>query len=87
MNEIQRIILEIWELESKWDEMHDPQFTWYGNMTFRKLHTLEEMQDSIRLSDRIRKSKQELRGKIGLLKYIWFFHAPLSFYESLNPRE
>lgn len=41
MKEELKIIFELWELEREWENIADPQFNWYGNMTFHKPNDIE----------------------------------------------
>lgn len=72
------IIFEIWELEEQWKNLHDPQMNWYGNMTYRRL-SYPEMERSVRISNKIKDLKKELKREIGWQQYIKFLIAPIRF--------
>lgn len=85
MNRTLEIIFEIWELERKWNEIYQPQFTWYGNMSYRKV-PYSEMERSIRIVDRQNELKKALRKRIGWWNYIKFCIAPIPFVEKLRAK-
>lgn len=75
------LILSIWDLQEKWRKLNDPQFNWYGNMTFKRLNMIE-MAESVRISDNEKQVRKLLRKEIGLWNYIKFCISPLRFYKN-----
>jgi len=78
------IIFKLWHLEEEWNKIADPQFTWYGNMTFHKPND-EELYRMIDIQDQQYELKKELRQKIGIWNYIKYSINPLKFTKSFKP--
>ena len=86
MNKELEIIFKLWDLEEEWERIADPQFTWYGNMTFHKPNDVELFR-MVAIQDEEKKLEKELRQKIGLWNYLKYTINPLKFTKSLptNP--
>lgn len=83
MKEELKIIFELWELEREWENIADPQFNWYGNMTFHKPNDIELFR-LVEIQNKQKKLKKELREKIGFFNYIKYIINPLKFVKSLT---
>lgn len=71
MERARDVIFQIWDLEREWNELHDPQWTWYGSMTFRRL-PMHLMKRSVEITRRAKRLRFILRKEIGWLKYLHF---------------
>lgn len=82
MKEELKIIFELWKLEEEWNKIAGPQFTWYGNLIFKKPNDYELFK-MVAIQDRQWELKKELRQKIGLWNYIKYIINPLKFTKNL----
>ena len=82
MKEELKIIFKLWELEEEWENLTDPQFNWYGNITFHKPNN-QELFRLVEIQDRQRELKKELRKKIGWWNYVKYIINPLKFTKNL----
>lgn len=82
-------IYEIWKelnhLEASWNRHCDPQLNWYGNMTFRHITDLNELQEIVRIQDRQHELKSELRSLVGFWGYLHYLFAEMSFIRKHLP--
>lgn len=76
---INKIWMELFELEEEWNRRCDPRFNWYGNMTFRKIKTLDELQRVVEIQERQKMLKRELRKMVGFWAYLHYLFNEVSF--------
>lgn len=79
--EVKNIILAIWRLENEWNQMHDPQVKWNGDVTFRVLEG-DELLKSVENAKNQSILKKALRKKIGWWNYIKYLFNNLDFYDN-----
>lgn len=81
--EVRRLIGEIFGVQLAWEKAADPQWTWYGNITYKNPRTIGEADYILGLGDREKALKKELRQMIGWWNYTLFLLDGVRFYKSL----
>lgn len=76
--EQQELIFKSWELDREWKKLADPHYgavTTFKRLDTRELFLLVDIQDKQKAVNTL------LRKELGLVKYIYFRLAPVSFYK------
>lgn len=84
--EAQKIILQIWDYEERWNRHCQPGYNSLGLYTFRNITELDELEEVVRIQDKLKVLKRELRKEVGIFKYLWFLFSPITMFTSLQTK-